>query len=129
MLKISIKTKYKKQAIDITDEIKNAIKNINKKDGIVLVYVPHTTAGITINEVYDPAVSQDIMNFLNNNVPENGNYKHIEGNADAHIKSSLIGSSVMLILEDGEIKIGRWQGIIFFEFDGPRNREVWIKVI
>ncbi len=129
MIKISIKTNRRTEVIDITKIVQDEIEKLNVRDGIVLIYVPHTTAGISINEGYDPAVGEDILNFLNKNIPKDGNYKHLEGNADAHIKSSLIGSSVMVILEDGKIKIGRWQGILFFEFDGPRTREIWIKLI
>ncbi len=129
MIKISIKTNRRTEVIDITKIVQDEIEKLNVRDGIVLIYVPHTTAGISINEGYDPAVGEDILNFLNKNIPKDGNYKHLEGNADAHIKSSLIGSSVIVILEDGKIKIGRWQGILFFEFDGPRTREIWIKLI
>lgn len=129
MIKLNIKTTSKVEIIDITEDVKSVVNKLNKKDGIILIYVPHTTAAITINENYDPNVGNDIMEILNIIAPRDFNYKHIEGNAPAHIKASLIGSSVMLILENGEIKMGRWQGILFFEFDGPRNREIWIKVI
>ncbi|MEO0224509.1 MAG: secondary thiamine-phosphate synthase enzyme YjbQ [candidate division WOR-3 bacterium] len=129
MIKLNIKTTSKVQIIDITNDVKSAISNLSKNDGIVLVYVPHTTAAITINESYDPMVGVDILEFLSKIAPSNLKYKHLEGNAEAHIKASLIGSSVMLILENGEIKMGKWQGILFCEFDGPRSREVWIKVI
>lgn len=129
MIKLSIRTYLKTEVIDITNQIQNAISSLNKNDGIVLVYVPHTTAGVSINENYDPSVKEDILDFLRKLVPSDNNYKHSEGNADAHIKSSLIGNSVMIILENGKIKLGRWQGILFFEFDGPREREIWIKVI
>ncbi len=129
MIKLSIRTHLKTEVIDITNQIQNAISSLNKNDGIVLVYVPHTTAGVSINENYDPSVKEDILDFLRKLVPSDNNYKHSEGNADAHIKSSLIGNSVMIILENGKIKLGRWQGILFFEFDGPREREIWIKVI
>lgn len=129
MIKLNIKTTSKVEIIDITNAVKDAISKLNKNDGIVLIYVPHTTAAITINESYDPNVGLDILESLNKIAPSNLKYKHLEGNAEAHIKASLIGSSVMLILEDGEIKIGKWQGILFCEFDGPRNREVWIKVV
>jgi secondary thiamine-phosphate synthase enzyme len=129
MIKLNIKTTSKVEIIDITEDVKSVVNKLNKKDGIILIYVPHTTAAITINESYDPNVGNDIMEILNIIAPRDFNYKHIEGNASAHIKASLIGSSVMLILENGEIKMGRWQGILFFEFDGPRNREIWIKVI
>ena len=129
MIKLNIKTTSKVEIIDITEDVKSVVNKLNKKDGIILIYVPHTTAAITINENYDPMVGYDILNILDKIAPNNLNYKHLEGNAPAHIKASLIGSSVMLILENGEIKMGKWQGILFFEFDGPRNREIWIKVI
>jgi len=129
MIKLNIKTTSNVEIIDITEDVKSVVNKLNKKDGIILIYVPHTTAAITINESYDPNVGNDIMKILNIIAPRDFNYKHIEGNASAHIKASLIGSSVMLILENGEIKMGKWQGILFFEFDGPRNREIWIKVI
>jgi len=129
MIKLNIKTTSKVEIIDITNAVKDAISKLNKNDGFVLVYVPHTTAAITINESYDPMVGVDVLNILDKLVPSNLKYKHLEGNAEAHIKASLIGSSVMLILENGEIKMGKWQGILFCEFDGPRSREVWIKVI
>ena len=129
MIKLNIKTTSKVEIIDITKHVKSVVNKLNKKDGIILIYVPHTTAAITINENYDPMVGYDILNILDKIAPNNLNYKHLEGNAPAHIKASLIGSSVMLILENGEIKMGKWQGILFFEFDGPRNREIWIKVI
>ncbi|MDT7879274.1 MAG: secondary thiamine-phosphate synthase enzyme YjbQ [Candidatus Hydrothermia bacterium] len=129
MIKLNIKTTSNVEIIDITEDVKSVVNKLNKKDGIILIYVPHTTAAITINESYDPNVGNDIMEILNIIAPRDFNYKHIEGNASAHIKASLIGSSVMLILENGEIKMGKWQGILFFEFDGPRNREIWIKVI
>jgi secondary thiamine-phosphate synthase enzyme len=129
MIKLNIKTTSNVEIIDITEHVKSVVNKLNKKDGIILIYVPHTTAAITINESYDPNVGNDIMEILNIIAPRDFNYKHIEDNASAHAKASLIGSSVMLILENGEIKMGRWQGILFFEFDGPRNREIWIKVI
>ncbi len=129
MIKLNIKTTSKVEIIDITNVIKDAVSKLNKNDGIVFVYVPHTTAAITINESYDPKVGNDILDILDRIAPNNLKYKHIEANAQAHIKASLIGSSIMLILENGEIKMGKWQGILFCEFDGPRNREIWIKVI
>jgi secondary thiamine-phosphate synthase enzyme len=129
MIKLNIKTTSNVEIIDITEHVKSVVNKLNKKDGIILIYVPHTTAAITINESYDPNVGNDIMEILNMIAPRDFNYKHIEDNASAHIKASLIGSSVMLILENGEIKMGKWQGILFFEFDGPRDREIWIKVI
>ena len=101
MIKLNIKTTSNVEIIDITEHVKSVVNKLNKKDGIILIYVPHTTAAITINENYDPNVGNDIMEILNIIAPRDFNYKHIEGNAPAHIKASLIGSSVMLILENG----------------------------
>jgi secondary thiamine-phosphate synthase enzyme len=129
IVKISIKTSERNEFLDITDRIKDAVYNSNVKSGIAVVYTPHTTAGITINENADPSVKRDIINFLNKKIPYHGDYKHMEGNADSHIKSSLIGCSETLIIEDGKILLGTWQGIFFCEFDGPRRREVWVKII
>ncbi len=129
VIKISIKTSERNEFLDITDRIRDAVYNSNTKSGIAIVYTPHTTAGITINENADPSVKKDIINFLNKKIPYHGDYKHMEGNADSHIKSSLIGCSETLIIEDGRIQLGTWQGIFFCEFDGPRRREVWVKII
>lgn len=114
--------------IDITEEVKSAIKSSGIKDGICTVFVPHTTAGVTINENADPDVKDDIIRGLDEIIP-NIRFKHMEGNSDAHIKSVLVGNSVNLIVENGEIQLGTWQGIYFCEFDGPRSRKVYIKVI
>jgi secondary thiamine-phosphate synthase enzyme len=99
------------------------------KDGICFVFCPHTTAGLTINENADPAVRHDIINALSQLVPENAGYSHAEGNADSHIKSSLFGSSLTVFVEGGQLAFGTWQGIYFCESDGPRSREIWVKVI
>ena len=99
------------------------------KSGIVVVYVPHTTAAVTINENADPSVKKDIINTLSKIIPESDLYAHLEGNADAHIKASIMGSSRVVIIEDGEIQLGTWQGIFFVEFDGPRRREVFVEII
>jgi secondary thiamine-phosphate synthase enzyme len=99
------------------------------KSGICVVYVPHTTAGIIINEHADPSVVEDIAAQLEIMAPQRGNYRHVEGNSAAHIKASLIGSSATVIIEGGEMALGTWQGIFFGEFDGPRNRHVLVKII
>ncbi len=96
---------------------------------MAVVYVPHTTAGITINEAADPSVVDDINDKLSSLVPHRGSYKHGEGNADAHIKASLMGSSVHVVISEGSPVLGTWQGIFFFEFDGPRTRKVHIKIL
>jgi secondary thiamine-phosphate synthase enzyme len=99
------------------------------KEGICFVFCPHTTAGLTINENADPSVREDIIRSLNKLIPAHEGYAHSEGNADSHIKSSLFGSSLNILLEGGELQLGSWQGIYFCESDGPRAREVWVKVI
>ncbi len=129
VMKISLKTSERNQFIDITDRITDVIYNSGIENGIAIIYTPHTTAGITINENADPSVKKDIINFLNKKIPYHGDYKHMEGNADSHIKSSLIGCSETVIIENKRILLGTWQGIFFCEFDGPRRREVWIKII
>ncbi|KAA5805842.1 secondary thiamine-phosphate synthase enzyme YjbQ [Thermoanaerobacterium thermosaccharolyticum] len=125
---LKINTHSREVMIDITEEVKSAIKSSGIKDGICTVFVPHTTAGVTINENADPDVKDDIIKGLDEIIP-NIRFKHMEGNSDAHIKSALVGNSVNLIVENGEIQLGTWQGIYFCEFDGPRSRKVYIKVI
>lgn len=112
--------------IDITREIQNAINQEKMMDGYLIIYVPHTTAGITINEGADPSVQQDIIKTLQQLIPEKNNYEHEEGNSDAHIKASLLGSSVTLLVDKGKLVLGTWQHIFFYEGDGPRNRIVYI---
>lgn len=126
---LRIKSNKRIEAIDITSYIINTIKSIGIKNGVLILYVPHTTAGIIINENSDPNVIEDILNRLNGLVPEKLNYKHLEGNADSHIKSSLTSNSVILIIENGELMLGTWQGIFFLEFDGPRERKVYFKIL
>lgn len=125
----TIKTNSKTQWIDITDQVQEQVAASDIKDGIAYVYVPHTTAGVTINEHADPAVARDINNTLNELVPENGRYAHAEGNSPGHIKASLMGSSQAVFVEEGRLQLGTWQGIFFCEFDGPRQRQVQVKVI
>jgi len=129
MEKISIKTAKRIDLIDITGQIQNIVSKSKAKDGICFVFCPHTTAGLTINENADPQVKRDIINTLDKLVPENAGYAHTEGNADSHIKSSLFGSTLTIFIEDGQLTFGTWQGIYFCESDGPRSREVWIKIL
>jgi len=126
--KINIKTTKRIDLIDITGQVQEIISKSKVKDGICFVFCPHTTAGLTINENADPSVRQDIINTLNKLVPEGAGYAHTEGNADSHIKSSLFGSSLTIFVEAGQLGFGTWQGIYFCESDGPRAREVWVKV-
>ena len=127
--RLNIKTHAPAEFQDITDRVNDAISKSGVEEGICLVFVPHTTAGITINEHADPDVAEDIIARLEAMVPKQAGYKHGEGNSAAHIKASMIGSSVTAIVQYGELALGTWQGIFFCEFDGPRNREVHIKVI
>jgi len=125
---INISTKSPEEFIDITSLIEQKLKASGVKEGIITVFVPHTTAAVTINENADPSVVKDIICSLDKIIPPRGNYSHMEGNSHAHIKSSLIGSSRQIIIQNGQLKLGTWQGIYFCEFDGPRNRQVWIKI-
>ncbi len=129
MIEISVKTSRKVELVDIGGEIRKAVDQAGIQRGVCSVFVPHTTAGITINENADPNVARDILFALNKIVPDDWDYHHLEGNADAHIKSSLIGSSVTIIIENGSLQLGTWQGIYFCEFDGPRTRYVWIQCL
>ncbi|MBD3247128.1 YjbQ family protein [Candidatus Pacearchaeota archaeon] len=124
---ISIKTNKKEELIDITSKIKKLIKKENLKNGLINIFVKHTTAGITINENADPDVKDDILKALG--IFDRKNYKHAEGNSPAHVKSSLLGSSVTVPVKKGKMQLGTWQGIMFAEFDGPRNREVVTEII
>jgi secondary thiamine-phosphate synthase enzyme len=130
MLKtVPVKTSARVELVDITGLVKQIVKISGIKSGLCLVYVPHTTAGVTINENADPSVKDDISMELNKIVPFNDNYQHSEGNSAAHIKASMVGSSVNIIIDRGDLVLGTWQGIYFCEFDGPRNRKVYIKII
>ena len=124
---LSINTRDRSEMIDITSKVEEELKRSGLKDGVCFLFVPHTTAGITINESADPSVATDIQAMLNKLIPWEGSYRHLEGNSAAHIKSSLIGNSVMVFVESGHLKLGTWQGIFFCEFDGPRSRKLYIK--
>jgi secondary thiamine-phosphate synthase enzyme len=115
--------------IDITREVKNLVWESGVKSGICVVYIPHTTAGITINENADPDVIRDFLMEMNKLIPLSDGYHHIEGNSAAHIKSSMMGFSQTIIIEDGRLLMGTWQGIYFVEFDGPRIRKIYVKII
>ena len=129
MDRIQVKTNSRAEFIDITSNISKIVQKRGIKEGVCYVYVPHTTAAVTINENADPSVPKDIQNELNKIVPWNGHYTHMEGNAAAHIKSTIVGSSVYIPVSDGKLALGTWQGIFFCEFDGPRHREVFVQTI
>ena len=124
---IAVKTTARSEMVDITSLVQKEIARAGVSEGVCVVYVPHTTAGITINEGADPAVCRDIIGKLNDLVPPNAGYRHMEGNADSHIKASLMGSSVSVPVEGGRLLLGTWQKIFFCEFDGPRSRRVYVK--
>ena len=125
---INVKSRSRNEMVDITSSIQKEVSKSGVTEGSCLVYVPHTTAGITINEGADPAVCQDILDRLSELVPPHAGYRHMEGNADSHIKASMMGSSVSVIVEKGRLVLGTWQKIFFCEFDGPRSRKVYVKV-
>lgn len=126
---INIKTSNYFEMIDITSDIKRSVSKSKVDSGIVAVYTPHTTAGVTINENADPSVRSDIVKFFSLNYIKESYFRHFEGNSPSHILSSLISASITLIVDKGEVLLGTWQGIYFCEFDGPRNRKVLIKII
>ncbi len=123
---IQIQTRTHTEFVDITGDIQNIVGKSNMTDGVVTVYIPHTTAGITINEGADPAVKRDILAVLNQIIPDKFDYRHMEGNSPAHIKTSVMGSSVQVLVKSGRLVLGTWQKIFFCEFDGPRNRKAWV---
>jgi len=126
---INVRSSQRSEFIDITEKVNEVIKEAGIVSGICYVYVPHTTAAVTINEGADPSVHRDIQNALTRLVPQEMNYSHREGNADAHIKSSIIGTSQLVIIDEGRLVLGTWQAVYFCEFDGPRHRRVTLKLI
>ncbi len=126
---INVKSRVRNEFIDITDKIQEAVKEEGVASGICYIFVPHTTAGVTINEGADTSVQRDIQVALSRLVPVESDYSHREGNADAHIKSTLVGTSTVVFVDDGKLLLGTWQAIYFCEFDGPRHRRVAVKVI
>ena len=128
MQSLTIRTQGHTQFVDITRAVQSAVSNTRVKNGTVTVFVPHTTAGITINENADPDVVADIGDALERVIPWQAPYKHSEGNAAAHVKASMMGPSVQIIVEEGLLRLGTWQAIYFCEFDGPRSRNVWVQV-
>lgn len=128
MISFTLKTNKRVEFVDITDQVAQAVRELGVTDGVATVFVPHTTAGVTINENADPSVVRDILAALDRLVPAEGDYTHSEGNSDAHIKASMMGFSLQVIVENGRPALGTWQGIYFTEFDGPRSRKVWVKL-
>lgn len=125
----AVRTRARLEMIDITPQVGEAVSSTGADSGICVVYVPHTTAGVTINEGADPDVAADILDATERMVPSRGSYRHGEGNAAAHIKATLVGSSKQIIVESGKLSLGTWQAVFFCEFDGPRSRRVYVKVV
>ncbi|HEC88990.1 MAG: YjbQ family protein [Thermoplasmata archaeon] len=126
---INISSNRRSQLIDITSKVEKIVRETGVEDGFIILYVPHTTAGILINEGADPDVQRDILETLEKLIPRDAGYRHVEGNSDAHIKSTLIGCSTMVLIEKSRLLLGTWQHIFFYEGDGPRNRKVYVKII
>ena len=126
---INVKTRSRTEFVNITSDVQKIVKESGVKHGICYIYVPHTTAGVTINEGADPSVVRDMQVYFNKQVPHCGDYKHMEGNSDAHIKTSLVGPSQTIIIDGGKLLLGTWQAIFFCEFDGARSRRVNVKII
>ncbi len=126
---LNFKTSSREELVDITGSIQKMVTQAGVNSGIVCVYSPHTTAGITIQENADPDVQYDIITHLKRLIPAEADFRHREGNSDAHIKASLMGTSQMIIVNDGRLVLGTWQAIYFCEFDGPRSRRVWVKLL
>ena len=129
MTGFAVQTNERVVFVDITPQVASEVAQSGVRDGVVVVYVPHTTAGVTINENADPSVRADMKATLERLVPESPLFTHLEGNADAHVKASLMGSSVTVPLTDGRLQLGTWQGVYFAEFDGPRRRRVLVSVL
>ena len=125
-----VKTRQRSEIVDVTDAVRRIIRTKGVRDGMVILYVPHTTAAITINENYDPDVKSDLLKKLDALIPKNETYyQHDEGNSDSHLKTAIVGNSATVLIERGDLVLGRWQGIYFCEFDGPREREMMVKLV
>ena len=126
---LSVRTSARTELIDITSQIAEQVKKSGVRDGLCMLYVPHITGAVTINESADPSVRGDILMILNQIVPWKANYKHLEGNSPAHVKATLVGASELLAVENGALVLGTWQGIFFCEFDGPRTRKIHVRIL
>ena len=129
MHRFPVRTSSREQLVDVTREVDEAVRALGLAAGAVLVYCPHTTAGIAVNEGYDPDVAADVLGWMRGRVPHRDGYAHAEGNSDSHIKAILTGGSQLLPVDDGALALGRWQKVFLAEFDGPRQREVWVSAV
>lgn len=129
MTELTLRTRDRTELVDITRQVQDVVRASGRREGMCVVYVPHTTAGITVQEHADPDVVRDLVYVLERLVPWNDpKYQHAEGNTAAHVKAALVGHSAVLLVREGRLQLGTWQGIFFCEFDGPRTRHVWVKV-
>ena len=126
---LTVKTRDQTELVDITADVSRLVADSGVRNGLCLVYVPHTTAGVTINENADPSVPKDLLMVLNQMVPWKADYRHLEGNSPAHVKSTLVGASQTIAVENGRLVLGTWQGVFFCEFDGPRSRTVQVHIV
>lgn len=126
---LTVKTRSRTELIDITSDVSQLVRKSGIEAGLCLLYVPHTTAAVTINESADPSVKSDIMMILNQIVPWEAKYRHMEGNSPAHVKSTMVGASELVAVENGSLVLGTWQGIFFCEFDGPRTRKIHVRLL
>ncbi|MCR4405678.1 MAG: secondary thiamine-phosphate synthase enzyme YjbQ [Anaerolineae bacterium] len=129
MIRLQVRTSSHAELVDITAEVQRVVRESGVQQGICHVFAPHTTAGLTLNENCDPSVAEDILMVLDKLVPWRGGYRHTEGNAAAHVKASLMGNSITMFVQNGTLALGTWQGLFLAEFDGPRQRQVWVKVV
>ena len=127
--RLEIATSSRAQMVDVTREVQRAVSESGVQEGFCHIYLPHTTAGIAINENADPSVARDILAVLEKMAPRDGSYRHLEGNADSHVKTSIVGSSETVFIEGGRLVLGTWQGLFLCEFDGPRRRRLLVKVV
>ena len=127
MIRLGLRTTARREFVDLTGRLQDAVRQHGWRNGVLHVHCPHTTAGVTINEGADPSVQRDILATLARLVPHRGDYQHAEGNSDAHVQSSLVGVGAWVPVEDGALALGTWQAVFFCEFDGPRSRSVWLQ--
>jgi secondary thiamine-phosphate synthase enzyme len=126
---LTVKTRSRTEMVDISADVGRVVAQRGVREGLCMLYVPHTTAGVTINESADPSVRADILMVLNQMVPWQADYRHVEGNSPAHVKATLVGASQTVAIENGALVLGTWQGIFFCEFDGPRERKVHLRIL
>lgn len=126
---LSVKTQERTELVDITSELNHLVQKSGVDQGLCMLYVPHTTAAVTINESADPSVKSDMLKILNRIIPWEADYRHLEGNSAAHIKTTLVGSSELIAIENRTLVLGTWQGVFFCEFDGPRNRKLQVRIL